>query len=244
MQNVLEVQGLSKSYADLLAVDGLDLCVPQGEIFGLLGHNGAGKTTSIECILGTKKPDHGRVRILGLDPAKDRKELFSKVGVQFQTAKYQDKLKVAEACEVAAALYPKTRDWKKLLVRFGLGGKEKALINELSGGERQKLSVVLALIPDPQVLFLDELTTGLDPAARRGIWTYLKNLKEGGVTIILTSHFMDEVEYLCDRIAILKEGRIVAMGTPAQLIDTHKSKNLEDVFLKYLEKETAEEAIA
>ncbi|RPJ08261.1 MAG: ABC transporter ATP-binding protein [Spirochaetaceae bacterium] len=244
MNTVLNVTGLTKSYGNLLAVDRLELCVPDGEIFGLLGHNGAGKSTTMECILGTSKPDAGEVRILGLDPKKERRKVFARVGVQFQETKYQDKLLVWEACETAASLYPRTQDCNELLERFHLTDKKKAVVNELSGGERQKLSVVLAMIPKPEILFLDEFTTGLDPQARRGIWKYLKELKATGVTIILTSHYMDEVEFLCDRIAIMKQGRITAAGTPSELVAKHKTKNLEDVFLKYMEKETSEEVVA
>lgn len=241
MNTVLEVKGLTKNYGTLRAVDNLDLRAEKGEIFGLLGHNGAGKTTTIECVLGTRKPDAGQITVLGMNPAKDRKILFTRVGVQFQHSRFQDKLRVREACEVTASLYPRVKDWKELLKTFGLAEKEKVLVKDLSGGEGQKLSIVLALIPDPEILFLDELTTGLDPKARRGIWKYLKNLKAGGVTIILTSHYMDEVEHLCDRIAILKNGIIMAMGTPRELVARHGALNLEEVFLLYMDKDENEE---
>lgn len=239
MERVLEISGLRKSYGDLAAVDGLDLRLERGEIFGLLGHNGAGKTTTVECALGVTRRDGGTVRILGMDPARDRKRLFARVGVQFQDMRFQDKLRVGEACECASVLYPRERvlDWRRLLGEFGLGSKERTEVNELSGGERQKLSVVLALIPDPELLFLDELTTGMDPAARRAMWTYLKTLAGRGVSIFLTSHYMDEVEYLCDRIVLLRAGRVAASGTPRELIEKHGDKNLEDVFLRYMHKE-------
>ncbi len=236
MKKVLEVRGLKKSYGNVHAVRGIDLSAEEGEIFGLIGHNGAGKSTAIECILGTGKMDEGKVSILGLDPLRDRKKLFSRAGVQFQHTGWQERLKVGEACEVAASLYPRPQEWKKLLERFSLAGKEKKEVKELSGGERQKLAVVLALIPDPQILFLDELTTGLDPGARREIWKYLKGLRENGVTIILTSHYMDEVENLCGRIAILKNGLVTAQGTPKELVEKHNAKNLEDVFLLYMDR--------
>lgn len=237
MNTVLEVTGLTKNYGALRAVDTLDLRAEKGEIFGLLGHNGAGKTTTIECILGTRKPEAGQISVLGMDPVKDRKTLFARVGVQFQHSRFQDKLRVWEACEVTASLYPRGKDWKELLKQFGLSDKEKTPVKELSGGEGQKLSIVLALIPDPEMLFLDELTTGLDPKARRGIWKYLMDLKDGGVTIILTSHYMDEVEHLCDRIAILKNGVLMALGTPRELITRHGAENLEEVFLLYMDKD-------
>lgn len=230
--NVLEVRGLRKSYGSLIALDGIDLTVPKGEIFGLLGHNGAGKTTTIECALGTKKADGGTVAVLGLDPARDRETLFARVGVQFQHTGFQDKLRVGEACEITASLYRESRDWRELLERFSLLEKRASFVSELSGGERQKLAVAIALIHGPELLFLDELTTGLDPASRRYVWDYLKALKEDGVSIVLTSHYMDEVEYLCDRVAILRKGSIVMEGTPEDLVAEHNAKNLEDVFLK------------
>jgi ABC-2 type transport system ATP-binding protein len=247
-KTVLEVRGLRKEYGDLVAVNGVDLAVRRGEIFGLLGHNGAGKTTTIECIVGTKARNAGTVALLGKDPARDRKEVFSRVGVQFQNTRFQDKLRVSEACESWAALYETTarktgkklQDWRELLARFHLDDKKKTFTNDLSGGERQKLAVVLALLHSPEVLFLDELTTGLDPQARRGVWNYLKELKAGGVTIVLTSHYMDEVEYLCDRIAILKHGTITAEMTPAELVARHGTKNLEDAYLREEEMEAVQ----
>lgn len=237
-QTVLEVRGLRKAYGNVLAVGGIDLTVRKGEIFGLLGHNGAGKSTTIECVLGTKKRDAGRVSLLGMDPVRDRKKLFADIGVQFQNTRFQDKLRVWEACETQAALYGTAQDFEPLLERFGLAERRATYVNELSGGERQKLAVVVALINSPEVLFLDELTTGLDPVARRSIWEYLTSLKDDGVTIVLTSHYMDEVEYLCNRVAILKGGLIVAEGSPKKLVADgadRGAKNLEDVFLTCME---------
>lgn len=238
----LEVHGLRKSYGRLEAVKGIDLEVDRGEIFGLLGHNGAGKSTTIECVLGTRERDAGSVSVLGMNPAKDRKKLFGRIGVQFQQSAFQDKLRVDEACAVAASLYDRGGAWEPLLARFGLAEKKKSYVSELSGGERQKLAVALALIPNPELLFLDELTTGLDPQARRDMWQYLSGLRDDGVTIVLTSHYMDEVEFLCDRIAIMKNGEIAARGTPKSLVSdaAHAgAKNLEDVFLMHMEKESA-----
>jgi ABC-2 type transport system ATP-binding protein len=235
MQEALRIRGLRKVYGSLVAVDGLDLSVERGEIFGLLGHNGAGKTTTIECALGTRDRDSGEVALLGLDPRRDRKRLFQRVGVQFQEAGYQDKIKVDELCEFSAALYARSADWRELIGRFGLAAKARSTVGELSGGERQKLSIVLALLPSPELVFLDELTTGLDPKARREMWALIKGLKAGGATVFLTSHYMEEVEFLCDRIAILKAGRLVAQGTPAELVAGHAAKNLEEVFLAYLD---------
>jgi len=186
MESILTVNGLRKSYGNFTAVDNLSFEVKKGEIFGLLGHNGAGKSTSIECILGVKAPDSGAIKILGMSSVKDRKKLFEKVGVQFQESNYQTKIKVDEICEVTSSLYKNPVDWRKLIVTFGLSGKEKSLVYDLSGGERQRLSVLLALIPNPELVFLDELTTGVDAKARRDIWKYLKMLKDNGLTIVLT----------------------------------------------------------
>lgn len=207
MEEIISVKQLSKSYGRLNAVQGLDLSVTQGSVFGLLGANGAGKSTTIECMLGTRKPDAGTVSILGMAPLLQRKQLFENVGVQFQEANYQDKVTVSELCEVTQSLYKNAADYGELLKQFGIFDKAKSMVKELSGGQRQKLFIVLALIPQPKVVFLGELTTGLDAKARREVWKILSDLKEKGLTIFLTSHFMDEVEALCDTICILKKGK-------------------------------------
>lgn len=243
MESVLTVNGLNKKYGDFTAVDNLSFEVKKGEIFGLLGHNGAGKSTSIECILGVKTYDKGSVKVLGMNTRKERKMLFEKVGVQFQESNYQTKIKVDEICEVTSSLYKNPADWQQLVVKFGLSGKEKSGVYELSGGERQRLSVLLALIPNPELVFLDELTTGLDAKARRDIWKYLKMLKDNGLTIVLTSHYMDEVEVLCDRIHILKKGKTVAEGSVADVISSASCNNLEDAYLYYSGEEIENESI-
>lgn len=216
MQTAINVKQLSKSYGNKLAVDNISLSVKCGTVFGLLGANGAGKSTTIECILGTKTSDNGTVTILGHDPQKDRRNLFQNVGVQFQECDYQPEIKVSELCEETAYLYKNSSDWKKLCVQFGIGSKINSAVKNLSGGERQRLFIVLALIPNPRLVFLDELTTGLDAKARRDVWKILSDLKNKGLTIFLTSHFMDEVEALCDEICILKQGKIVFYGTTEQ----------------------------
>ena len=231
MERAIIVQGLSKSYASLKAVDNLSFEVAKGETFGLLGHNGAGKTTSIECILGVKKPDSGSALIFGKSARKNRKEIYGKVGVQFQQTNYQDKVRVDEVCRVTAALYRKPASWEALLNTFGLSDKKMKMVAELSGGERQRLSVLLALIPDPELVFLDELTTGLDAKARRDLWKYLEGLKQKGLTIMLTSHYMDEVNILCDRICILKKGVAAFMGTVTEAIEESPYDNLEEAYL-------------
>lgn len=233
MEKVLQVQNLSKSYGSVAAVSGLSLSVARGEVFGLLGPNGAGKSTSIECMLGVKKASAGTVEILGINPSEGRKTLFERVGVQFQETGYQDKIRVEEVCRMTAALYRKPADWQRLLAVFDIQGLEKQEVSQLSGGERQRLSVLLALIPNPELVFLDELTTGLDTRARREVWQYLKELKKGGLTIVLTSHFMDEVEVLCDRALILKKGEPQICGTIEEITEGSPYSCFEEAYLWY-----------
>ncbi|WP_095172946.1 MULTISPECIES: ABC transporter ATP-binding protein [Blautia] len=237
MQEVIKVGQLTKSYGELTAVENISLSVDRGMVFGLLGANGAGKSTTIECILGTKKADRGIVRILGTDPLKDRKKLFEEVGVQFQESSYQEQITVAELCQVTASLYKKSADPFELLARFGIADKRKSLVKDLSGGQKQRLFIVLALISNPEVVFLDELTTGLDAKARREVWKILSDLKEKGLTIFLTSHFMDEVEALCDCICILREGKIVFYGTVSEAIEKSPYEKFEDAYLWYTDEE-------
>jgi ABC-2 type transport system ATP-binding protein len=237
VETTIEVKKLCKSYAHVRAVENVDISIRSGEVFCLLGANGAGKSTTIECILGTKKQDSGTVSILGMNPQKQRKELFERVGVQFQEANYQDKIKVAELCEVTASLYKSSLDYSTLLKQFGLDDKSKSLVSELSGGQKQRLFIVLALVPNPGVMFLDELTTGLDARARRDVWKSLSELKAKGITILLTSHFMDEVEALCDRIMILKNGKSIFCGTVQEAIADSPYEKFEDAYLWYTDEE-------
>lgn len=231
MQTAINVERLSKSYGNTLAVGNLSLSVKRGTVYGLLGANGAGKSTTIECILGTKTADSGTVTVLGHNPKTDRKKLFQKVGVQFQECDFQPEIKVYELCEETACLYENPSDWKELCRRFGIEEKSKSAVKHLSGGERQRLFIVLALIPDPQLVFLDELTTGLDAKARRDVWKILSDLKNRGLTIFLTSHFMDEVEVLCDEICILKHGKAVFHGTVEQAKNICGCDKFEDAYL-------------
>lgn len=240
MEEIISVKQLSKSYGRLNAVQGLDLSVTQGSVFGLLGANGAGKSTTIECMLGTRKPDAGTVSILGMAPLLQRKQLFENVGVQFQEANYQDKVTVSELCEVTQSLYKNAADYGELLKQFGIFDKANSMVKELSGGQRQKLFIVLALIPQPKVVFLDELTTGLDAKARREVWKILSDLKEKGLTIFLTSHFMDEVEALCDTICILKKGKAVFYGTVEEAIAGSPYDKFEDAYLWYSDEGVSE----
>lgn len=237
METTIKVEQLSKSYGEIPAICNLNISINRGEVFGLLGANGAGKSTSIECILGTKTADSGTVTILGMNPVTDRKKLFERVGVQFQESNYQDKITVSELCEETQSLYKTFTDYRQLLRKFGLSGREKSLVNELSGGQKQRLFIVLALIPDPEVVFLDELTTGLDSKARRDVWKCLLDLKSKGLTILLTSHFMDEVEVLCDRIGILKNGKMIFCGTVQEAVTASPYEKLEDSYLWYTDEE-------
>jgi ABC-2 type transport system ATP-binding protein len=220
MTSVIEVTGLTKRYGGQAVVDGISFHVDRGEIFGILGPNGAGKTTAVECMEGLRRRDEGQVRILGLDPLTDGHRLHQQIGVQLQETRLQDKLKVREALELYASFYPHPADWRELLERWGLAGQAGSSFGKLSGGQKQRLFIALALVGNPEVMFLDELTSGLDPGARRATWDLISQVRDGGVTVVLVSHFMDEVEELCDRVAILERGRIAALDTPAGLVDS------------------------
>lgn len=236
----IRIDALCKAYGNTQAVNNVSLSVERGEVFGLLGANGAGKSTTIECVLGTKRFDSGSISILGMNPQTERKELFERVGVQFQESSYQDKITVAELCEVTQALYKYPLDYTGLLKQFGISDKYKSQVSELSGGQKQRLFIVLALIPNPDVVFLDELTTGLDVRARRDVWKCLSNLKRKGLTIFLTSHFMDEIEALCDRICILKKGTSIFYGTVQEAIAGSPFEKFEEAYLWYTNEEEDE----
>ncbi len=233
----VRTENLTKIYQGRTVLKDLNLSVKTGTVFGLLGANGAGKSTTIECILGTKQADRGTALVLGHDAKKDRRALFQKVGVQFQEGDYQPEIRVSELCGETACLYERPADWRKLCERFGIGDKTRNSVKSLSGGERQRLFIVLALIPDPQLVFLDELTTGLDARARRTVWKILEELKGEGLTIFLTSHFMDEVENLCDEICILKKGEAAFYGTVDQAKLQSGCERLEDAYLKFADEE-------
>lgn len=235
--NVAEAANLSKAYHNKTVLNHLTLSVKRGTVFGLLGANGAGKSTAIECILGTKRAERGTVSVLGYNPIKKRRNLFQEVGVQFQEGDYQPEIKVFELCEETACLYQHPADWKRLCGQFGIEDKLKNTVKSLSGGERQRLFIILALIPNPKLVFLDELTTGLDAKARREVWKILEKLKMQGLTIFLTSHFMDEVEKLCDEICILKKGETVFYGTVEQARMQTGCDKFEDAYLKLTEDE-------
>ena len=239
MSTCITVDGLTKSYAGRTVVDHLSFTVQKGEVFGLLGHNGAGKSTTIELLLGLKKQEQGKATILGMEPATNRKKLFERVGIQFQSSNYQCNIRVDEACQERALLYAHPADYRELLKRFGIEHLEKSPVNKLSGGEKQKLSVVLALVGKPEIVFLDELTTGLDVAARHEVWRTLKGLKEKGLTIFLTTHYMEEAENLCDHLSLMKNGRKVAEGTVQEIVEKSPYDNLENAYLWYMDEEVA-----
>ena len=219
MDPIVQVEGLRKVYGATVAVDEVSFEVKEGEIFGMVGPNGAGKTTTIECLEGLRSPDQGTIRILGLDPQRDGKILRERTGMQLQQSNLPDRIKVWEALDLYASFYSKATDWKELLIRLGLDEKRNTPFSKLSGGQKQRLFIALALLPDPQLVFLDELTTGLDPQARHAIWDLVRDVRAKGKTVLLTTHFMEEAERLCDRVAILNQGRIVALDTPAALIN-------------------------
>ncbi|MCX4658754.1 ABC transporter ATP-binding protein [Streptomyces uncialis] len=215
---VIEVQDLRKSYGGRTVVDGISFSVGEGEIFGILGPNGAGKTTTVECVEGLRVPDTGRIRVAGLDPVADHPALTRVLGAQLQESELQGKLTVREALELYAAFYPRPLDWRPLAERLGLTAKLTTRFAKLSGGQKQRLFIALALIGTPRIVVLDELTTGLDPRARRDTWELIEDIREQGVTVLLVTHFMEEAQRLCDRIALIDNGRVTALDTPRGLI--------------------------
>jgi ABC-2 type transport system ATP-binding protein len=218
VDDVIEVRGLRKSYGSVVAVDDVSFSVRPGEIFGILGPNGAGKTTTVESLAGLRRPDAGTVRVLGLDPWRDGRRLRQRLGVQLQQATLPDRLRVGEALELFASFYEAPADWRRLLVEWDLTDKRDASFAGLSGGQRQRLFIALALVGDPEVVILDELTSGLDPQARRATWELVRAVRDAGTTVVLVTHVMDEAERLCDRLAVVDDGRIVAEGSPRGLI--------------------------
>ena len=221
MNPVIAVSNLGKRYGRTIAVDDVSLEVLEGEIFGLIGPNGAGKTTTMECVEGNRVPDKGTISVLGLDPQRDANALRQRIGVQHQEAHLQKRIKVWEAVDLWQSLYPRAVDSDALLARLGLESKRDTWFMNLSGGQKQRLFIALALIHEPEVVFLDELTTGLDPQARRAIWGLVTGIRDRGTTVFLTTHLMEEAEKLCDRVAIIEHGRLIEMGTPDDLVQRH-----------------------
>ena len=219
MAAIIEVRNLRKAYGGTVAVDDVSFTVQEGEIFGILGPNGAGKTTTVECVEGLRTADRGEISVLGLDPQRDRAELTQQLGVQLQDSQLPDRLKVAEALDLYSSFYRAPADWRALLEVLGLADKAGTRFKKLSGGQKQRLSIALALVGNPRVAVLDELTTGLDPQARRDTWELIERVRDRGVTIVLVSHFMEEAERLCDRVALIDSGRVVVVDTPAALAE-------------------------
>jgi ABC-2 type transport system ATP-binding protein len=213
----VEIAHLRKTYGPLVAVEDVSFSVTEGEIFGILGPNGAGKTTTVECAVGLRSPDAGTIRLMGLDPHTDPDQIHEIVGVQLQASAQPDKLRVGEILDMYRSFYTDPADVSELIEVLGLAGKQHDYYRSLSGGQRQRLSVALALIGRPKIAVLDEMTTGLDPRARRDAWDLIENVRDRGVTILLVTHFMEEAERLCDRVALIDSGRVIALDSPAGL---------------------------
>ena len=226
MAAVVEVSGLRKEYGRTVAVADVSFEVEAGEIFGLLGPNGSGKTTTVECLQGLRRADAGRLRVLGLDPASEAVKLRRLVGSQLQDSALPDRIRVGEALELFATISPEGPPWRRLLQEWGLTDRRNTAFANLSGGQRQRLFVALALVSNPRLVVLDEMTTGLDPAARRVAWDLVSAVRERGATVVLVTHFMDEAQRLCDRLAVLSRGRLLAEGTAAELIAAHQSETI------------------
>ena len=220
-QPVIHVSGIRKTYSQHVAVDDVSFEVHKGEIFGLIGPNGAGKTTTMECVEGLRRPERGTISVLALDPFKNAYQLQDRIGVQLQESQLQKRIKVWEAIHLWASLYPSAVDGDRLLEQLGLTDKRNSWFMTLSGGQKQRLFIALALINDPELVFLDELTTGLDPQARRAIWELVRGIRTRGKTVFLTTHLMEEAERLCDRVAIIEHGRIIDIDSPAGLVARH-----------------------
>jgi ABC-2 type transport system ATP-binding protein len=228
-QPVIEMRDVTKRYGAKVAVQAMSFDVLRGEVFGVLGPNGAGKTTTVECAIGLRTPDAGTVRVLGQDPARDPEAVRQRVGVQLQEAVLPNRMKVSEAMAVFAAAYARSADPERLLAEWGLTEQRRTAFGSLSGGQKQRLFIALALLGEPEVVVLDELTTGLDPAARRDTWVLVQGLRDRGVTVVLVTHAMDEAETLCDRLAVIDRGHLVALGRPEEIRAGHRS--LEAAYL-------------
>jgi ABC-2 type transport system ATP-binding protein len=221
VKKIVEVEHLRKVYGHTVAVEDISFDVAEGEIFGLLGPNGAGKTTTVECLQGLRRPDAGRLRVLGLDPQSDGRELRRQIGSQLQDSALPDRMRVWEALDLFSSFTPNSPDWREIMEQWGLTEKRGASFSRLSGGQRQRLFVALALVNNPRVVFLDEMTSGLDPAARHTAWDLIRAIRDRGTTVVMVTHFMDEAERLCDRLGVVDDGRLTALDTPQGLIATY-----------------------
>lgn len=238
-ESAIVVEDLVKRYGHTAVVNGVSFDVRPGEIFGILGRNGAGKTTTVECLQGLRRPDGGRVRVLGLDPMTETRALRARIGTQLQESALPARITVTEALRWFASFTPGARDWRHLIDQWGLADKRKAHFSELSGGQRQRLFIALALVNQPDIVFLDEMTTGLDPGSRRSAWELIRSVRQTGTTVVLVTHFMDEAEHLCDRLAILERGQVIALDSPGALIADHADEvtvrfSAPDVQLEWL----------
>ena len=231
-KSIIQVNHLSVKYRDIVAVDDVSFEVRENEIFGMIGPNGAGKTSLVEAIEGLRDTSSGEISILGMNPKADRKKLYNQIGVQLQQTSYPDQAKVENICKLFSSFYDNPVPYDRLLSDMRLDRQRKTYINKLSGGEKQKLSILLSLLGSPKIVFWDELTTGLDPLARHEVWDMIREYKKDGLTILLITHFMDEIENLCDRVALMKAGKMIYIGTPKEVIENFQAKNLDEVFLK------------
>lgn len=231
-KNIIQVNHLSVKYRDIIAVDDVSFEVWENEIFGMIGPNGAGKTSLVEAIEGLRDTSLGEISISGMDPKADRIKLYNQIGVQLQQTSYPDQAKVEDICKLFSSFYDNPVPYDRLLSDMRLDRQRKTYINKLSGGEKQKLSILLSLLGSPKIVFWDELTTGLDPLARHEVWDMIRKYKRDGLTIVLITHFMDKIENLCDRVALMKAGKMIYIGTPKEVIENFQAKNLDEVFLK------------
>lgn len=231
-KNIIQVNHLSVKYRDIVAVDDVSFEVRENEIFGMIGPNGAGKTSLVEAIEGLRDTSLGEISISGMDPKADRIKLYNQIGVQLQQTSYPDQAKVEDICKLFSSFYDNPVPYDRLLSDMRLDRQRKTYINKLSGGKKQKLSILLSLLGSPKIVFWDELTTGLDPLARHEVWDMIRKYKRDGLTIVLITHFMDEIENLCDRVALMKAGKMIYIGTPKEVIENFQAKNLDEVFLK------------
>ena len=231
MKNVVSCAAVSRNFGSFTALEDVSFKVREGEIFGVVGPNGAGKTTLLNCLEGLDRPSSGHVEVLGCDPIKDQHSLAQQIGVQLQSAALPPRLTVQDALELYSALYERPRPWRELLKDLGIKDKANARVDRLSGGERQRVFVALALINRPRLAFLDELTTALDPQSRRNMWDTVEHVRDGGATVVLTTHYMEEAERLCDRVAIIDHGRLVALDTVASLIQQHAGETTAKLIL-------------
>jgi ABC-2 type transport system ATP-binding protein len=234
MDQVIRVKDLKKSYGTIAAVKGVSFEVAEGEIFGLLGPNGAGKTTVVECLQGLRRPDSGVIRILGFDPQSEKQALRRHIGSQLQESALPERIRVWEALDLFGSFSSGVSDWRRLMDQWGLAAKRNSSFSSLSGGQRQRLFVALALVNNPKLVFLDEMTTGLDPAARRMAWELIRQIRDRGTTVVLVTHFMEEAELLCDRVAVVDQGKIVAIDSPQRLINTY-AKSIKVIFTTAVE---------